>query len=153
MKVRLICVDRIRSPYVARACADFRGRLRAYYALEEVEVKPGNGANPATAMREEFGRIARHLRADDRMWLLDRGGTQLTSVAFARRLGDAEHNGVTRLTFVIGGAFGCDDALLARAQFVWSLSKLTFLHEWARMLVLEQLYRAAKIARNEPYHY
>jgi 23S rRNA (pseudouridine1915-N3)-methyltransferase len=153
VKLRLICVDRIRSPYVAEACADFRTRLRAHYVLEEIDVKPGNGKDRPAAMRGEFERIARHLRADDWVWLLDRGGTQLTSVALSRRIGDAGRSGLARLTFVIAGAFGSDDALRARAQFVWSLSKLTFLHEWARMLVLEQLYRAAKIARGEPYHY
>jgi 23S rRNA (pseudouridine1915-N3)-methyltransferase len=153
VKLRLICVDKVRSPYVARACADFRTRLRPYYALEEIEVKPGAGTDPAAAMRDEFGRMARHLRTDDRVWLLDRAGAQLSSIELARRIGDMGRGGAARLTFVIGGAFGSDDALRARAQFVWSLSKLTFLHEWARMLVLEQLYRAAKIARSEPYHY
>jgi len=54
---------------------------------------------------------------------------------------------------VIAGTYGASPELLARATFRWSLSKLTFLHEWARMIVLEQLYRAAKIARNEPYHH
>jgi 23S rRNA (pseudouridine1915-N3)-methyltransferase len=149
----MICVDKIRSPYVAQACADFRARLRPYRALEEIDVKPGSGKDPLTATREEFERIARHLRADDRVWLLDRGGTQLSSIAFARRIGQAETRSTARLTFVIAGAFGSHDELRARAQFVWSLSKLTLLHEWARMLVLEQLYRAAKIARGEPYHY
>ncbi|MBV8529778.1 MAG: 23S rRNA (pseudouridine(1915)-N(3))-methyltransferase RlmH [Candidatus Eremiobacteraeota bacterium] len=149
----MICVDRIRSPYVAQACADFRARLRAYYVLEEIEVKAGHGKDPASALRDESRRIARLLRADDRLWLLDRGGRQLSSVALARRIAEAGRSGPARLTFVIGGAFGSDDALRTRAQFVWSLSKLTFLHEWARLLVLEQLYRAAKIARNEPYHH
>jgi 23S rRNA (pseudouridine1915-N3)-methyltransferase len=58
-----------------------------------------------------------------------------------------------RLTLVIAGTYGAAPALLERADFMWSLSQLTFLHEWARMLVLEQLYRAAKIARDEPYHH
>jgi 23S rRNA (pseudouridine1915-N3)-methyltransferase len=149
----LICVGRIRCAYVAQACADFRARLRAYHPLEEIEVRGGNGNDPPAAMREEFDRIVRHLRSDDRVWLLDRAGTQLSSVALARRIDAAGGSGSARLTFVIAGAFGSDDALRARAQFVWSLSKLTLLHEWARMLVLEQLYRAAKIARGEPYHY
>jgi 23S rRNA (pseudouridine1915-N3)-methyltransferase len=149
----MICVDKVRSQYVAEACNDFRARLRPYYALEEIDVKPGSGKDPLTAMHEEFERVARHLRTGDRVWLLDRAGTQLSSIAFARRIGEAETSSAARLTFVIAGAFGSHDELRARAQCVWSLSKLTFLHEWARMLVLEQLYRAAKIARGEPYHY
>jgi 23S rRNA (pseudouridine1915-N3)-methyltransferase len=63
------------------------------------------------------------------------------------------NGGTRRMVFVIAGTYGADDSLRERADFVWSLSKLTFLHEWARMVVLEQLYRAAKIARNEPYHH
>ena len=60
---------------------------------------------------------------------------------------------VALLTLVIAGTYGAAPALLERAQFRWSLSRLTLLHEWARALVLEQLYRAAKIAANEPYHH
>ncbi|HZX68948.1 MAG TPA: 23S rRNA (pseudouridine(1915)-N(3))-methyltransferase RlmH, partial [Candidatus Elarobacter sp.] len=63
------------------------------------------------------------------------------------------HQGVGRLTLVIAGTYGASEALLARADVRWSLSPLTFLHEWARALVLEQMYRAAKIARDEPYHH
>ncbi len=57
------------------------------------------------------------------------------------------------MTLVVAGTFGAGDALKAQAGFLWSLSRLTFLHEWARMIALEQLYRAVKMARNEPYHY
>ncbi|HVA32499.1 MAG TPA: 23S rRNA (pseudouridine(1915)-N(3))-methyltransferase RlmH [Candidatus Baltobacteraceae bacterium] len=153
MIVLVIAVDRIRSPYVSSACAEFQKRLGAYYSYEAVEVRPGDGRDPATAMREECARIARQLRDDDRVWLLDRGGKQLSSPGLAQRLDDVGRSGAQRLCLVIGGAFGTDATLHARAEFTWSLSELTFLHEWARMIVLEQLYRAAKIARNEPYHH
>ena len=153
MNVRLIAVDRIRSPYVAQACNDFRARLRPYYGYEELEVRPGNGKDPDTAMRDEAERIARLLNGGDRIWLLDRNGTQLSSEALAHRLDDFGRSGATRLTLVVAGTYGAAESLRARAEFAWSLSDLTFLHEWARAIVLEQLYRAAKIARNEPYHH
>jgi 23S rRNA (pseudouridine1915-N3)-methyltransferase len=153
MIVRVVAVDRIRTPYVARACEDFRARLGAYHAYDEIEVRAGNGRDPQGAMREEAERIARHLRDDDRFWLVDRSGTQLSSEALASRIGDVSRSGAQRLTLAIGGAYGTADTLRERAEFVWSLSELTFLHEWARAIVLEQLYRAAKIARNEPYHH
>jgi 23S rRNA (pseudouridine1915-N3)-methyltransferase len=63
------------------------------------------------------------------------------------------HDGTSRLTFVVAGTYGADASLLERADVQWSLSPLTFLHEWTRAIVLEQLYRAAKISRNEPYHH
>ena len=153
MQLRLIAVDRVRSPHVAAACAELRKRLAPYYPYDEIDVRPGNGKNAGEAMRDESERVLKHLRPDDRVWLLERTGTQLSSEALARRLDDVAHSGSTRLTFVVAGTFGADAALRERAEFLWSLSELTFLHEWARMIVLEQLYRAAKILRNEPYHH
>jgi 23S rRNA (pseudouridine1915-N3)-methyltransferase len=153
MQLRLIAVDKVRSPHVAATCAELRKRLAPYYPYEEIEVRAGSGKNAAGAMRDESERVLRHLRADDRVWLLERTGTQLSSAMLARRLDEVSHAGITRLTFVVAGTFGADAALLERAELHWSLSELTFLHEWARMIVLEQLYRAAKILRNEPYHH
>jgi 23S rRNA (pseudouridine1915-N3)-methyltransferase len=153
MQLRLIAVDKLRSPQIAATCTELRKRLAPYYPYEEIEVRPGNGKNATDAMREESERILRHVRPDDRVWLLERTGTQLSSEAFARRLDGVAHSGASRLTFVVAGTFGSDDTLLERAEFRWSLSEMTFLHEWARAIVLEQLYRAAKILRNEPYHH
>jgi 23S rRNA (pseudouridine1915-N3)-methyltransferase len=151
--IRLIAVDRVRSPYVAQACADFRKRLAPYRPYAEIEVRPGDGRDPRAAMHDESARILRHLRVDDRVWLLERTGSQLSSEALANRLEAVDRSGAGRLTLVVAGTFGADAALRMRAEFLWSLSELTFLHEWTRAIVLEQLYRAAKIARNEPYHH
>jgi 23S rRNA (pseudouridine1915-N3)-methyltransferase len=153
MIVRVIAVDRIRSSYVAAACDDMRARLSHYHTYQEIEVRAGDGSNPAAAMRDEGERILKHIRAGEQVWLLDRDGTQLSSPQLSSRLEAVARNGVQRLTLVIAGTYGAAPALLERADFTWSLSPLTFLHEWARMLVLEQLYRAAKIARDEPYHH
>jgi 23S rRNA (pseudouridine1915-N3)-methyltransferase len=153
LNLRLIYVGKTRTPYVASACADFGKRLGPYFPLEEIEVRASDGSDPAGAMREEAERIARHLRPDDQVWLLERTGTELSSPDLSRRIGSVANSGATRLTLVVAGTYGADAALIERATFRWSLSRLTFLHEWARMFVLEQLYRAAKIARNEPYHH
>jgi 23S rRNA (pseudouridine1915-N3)-methyltransferase len=132
---------------------EFAKRLAAYYPLEIVEVKPSDGSQPEQAMREEAERIAGQLHKDDCVWLLDRTGDELSSEELSRAIARVANQGARRMTFVIAGTYGAGDALHRRADFVWSLSALTFLHEWARMIVLEQLYRAAKIARNEPYHH
>ncbi|HEY1682970.1 MAG TPA: 23S rRNA (pseudouridine(1915)-N(3))-methyltransferase RlmH [Candidatus Tumulicola sp.] len=153
MIVRLIAVDRIRSSYVAAACDDMRSRLSHYHTYQEIEVRAGDGSNPASAMRDEGERILKHVRPGEPVWLLDRGGMQLSSPQLSTRLDAVARDGMQRLTLVIAGTYGAAPALLERADFTWSLSQLTFLHEWARMLVLEQLYRAAKIARDEPYHH
>lgn len=153
MITRLIAVGKLREAYVAQACADFRRRLGPMLPFDEVEVRASDGRDPTQAMREESTRVLKLLRPDDRVWLLERTGTELSSEELSRRLEAVSASGAPRLTLVVAGTFGAHVALHERAEFAWSLSRLTLLHEWARMLVLEQLYRAAKIARNEPYHH
>ncbi|MDQ2680126.1 MAG: 23S rRNA (pseudouridine(1915)-N(3))-methyltransferase RlmH [Candidatus Eremiobacteraeota bacterium] len=153
MQLRLIGVGKIRESYVREACEDFRKRMQPYYSLEEIEVKAADGGSPQQAMRTEAQRILKLLAPDDRVWLLDRAGLQRSSIALSRQLDEVARSGASRLTILVAGTYGADPSLVARASFLWSLSELTLLHEWARMLVLEQLYRAAKIARNEPYHH
>jgi 23S rRNA (pseudouridine1915-N3)-methyltransferase len=153
VNLRLIAVGKIREPYIAAALEDFRKRLRPYYPLEEIEVKAADGSNPQAAVADEGRRVLKAIDATDIVWLLERGGKQLSSQELSFRLSSVSTTGATRLTVVVAGTYGASEELKSRAQFLWSLSDLTFLHEWARAIVLEQLYRAAKIARNEPYHH
>lgn len=153
MQIRIVAVGKLKARYAAQACGEFAKRLGPYYPLEIVEVKASDGSQPEQAKREEAERIAKHVHEDDCVWLLDRTGDELSSEQLSRAIAGVANQGARRMTFVIAGTYGAYDALRERADFVWSLSRLTFLHEWARMLVLEQLYRAAKIGRNEPYHH
>jgi 23S rRNA (pseudouridine1915-N3)-methyltransferase len=102
-----------------------------------------------STMAKEAEAIAAALRPDERLVLLTEEGTTYTSVAFAQQLRDS---GSQRLAFVIGGAEGLDPALKARASWRLSLSPMTFPHELARLLLLEQLYRASSILQGGPYH-
>ena len=140
MHVRLIAVGKLGEPYLTAAADDFRRRLRPYHRLEELELR-------------DDAAILRRLAPDDHVWLLERTGTMFSSEELAARLERLPHEGIARVTFVIAGADGAGTDLLERANVRWSLSALTFLHEWARIIVLEQLYRAAKINANEPYHH
>ncbi len=150
MHVRLIAVDKLRSRAVAELCDELRKRLAPYGTYETIDVRAADGSHPETAMREEAARILKVLRPDDRLWVLERTGVQLSSEGLAAKLDALALHGAPRLTLAIAGTYGAAPELIERAEFLWSLSQLTFLHEWARALVLEQLYRAAKIARNEP---
>jgi 23S rRNA (pseudouridine1915-N3)-methyltransferase len=150
---RVIAVGRMREPYLAAAAADFRRRLAPYHRLEEIEIRPADGERPAAAMALEAAAILRAIAPHDRVWLLERSGDEFSSTEVAGRLERLALEGISRLTFVIAGTYGAAPELLARADLRWSLSRLTLLHEWARALVLEQLYRATKISRNEPYHH
>ena len=152
MKYRLIAVGKLREPYLAAAATDFRTRLRRYETYDEIEVPASRGTDPARAVREEEQRVLGALDPADVLWLLDREGTQFSSPELAQRLRVLADAGTSRVVFAIGGAYGTGETLRARAAVRWSLSRLTLLHEWARAVVLEQLYRAAKITRNEPYH-
>lgn len=153
MHLRIIAVGRLREPYLAAAAADFRKRLGPYHRLEEIEIRAADGSRPDAAMATEGEAILRAIAPNDHVWLLERDGTQLDSVELSQRLERAAVDGVSRITIVIAGTYGASPALLERANFRWALSKLTFLHEWARAIVLEQLYRATKIAKDEPYHH
>ncbi len=153
MKLRLIAVGKLRERYIADAVADFRTRLQRYENFEEIEVAASHGSDPERAMREEGERVLRALMPGETMWLLERTGVALSSPQLAAKLSALADSGTQRLAVVIAGTYGASPALSARADFCWSLSALTLLHEWARAVVVEQLYRAAKISRNEPYHH
>jgi 23S rRNA (pseudouridine1915-N3)-methyltransferase len=153
MHLRVIAVGKLREPYLVAAAEDFRRRLRPYHRLEEIDVRAGDGSDATRSMASEAEAILRHIAPSDHVWLLERTGTELSSAELAARIERLPVDGTSQLTLIIAGTYGAAPALLERAQFRWSLSRLTLLHEWARTLVLEQLYRAAKIAANEPYHH
>ena len=153
VKIRLVAVGKIRERYIAEGVADFRKRLQNYFSYDEVEVAASPGSDPGRAVRDEGKRMLEALDPNDVVWLLERSGSEISSEELAQRITALADRGTRRLVLAIAGTYGASDDLSARANFRWSLSRLTFLHEWARAIVLEQFYRAAKIARNEPYHH
>lgn len=105
-----------------------------------------------TARRAESAAMMMKLKDDDYVILLDERGKELTSPALAAKL-DALRSSSRRIVFVIGGAYGVDQALRVRADLVWALSPLVFPHQIVRLLLVEQLYRAHMILMNHPYHH
>ncbi|MDQ6779972.1 MAG: 23S rRNA (pseudouridine(1915)-N(3))-methyltransferase RlmH [Candidatus Eremiobacteraeota bacterium] len=149
MNVDLIAVDKMRQPYLREGCQLYLERLHGILPVSVYEVPVQFGT---TGVELEGERMLRRVASGVPLWVLDASGTSLTSPALADKLAAAQHSGARRLALVIGGDRGVSAALRSRADFVWSLSPLTFLHEMARLIVLEQLYRAVKIQRGEPYH-
>jgi 23S rRNA (pseudouridine1915-N3)-methyltransferase len=147
MNLDVIAVDKMRESYVRDGCAMYRKRLAPYISVNVIEVK----AQPNDLESEGRSLLAR-VAADSVVWVLDREGALLDSVGLAGKLAAVERSGNRRLALIIGGPAGLHDSLIEAADFRWSLSPLTFLHEMTRLLVLEQLYRAIKINRGEPYH-
>lgn len=141
MKLTVLAVGKLREAWVAEGCEEYAKRMRGKLPLEIVEVRD-------TAELEK--RLAKSTRAQ--VWALDERGKQLSSDELAQALKKAMDHGEAGLTFLIGGADGLPPELVKRANFHWSLGRLTLPHRLARLVLIEQLYRALSIVRGEPYH-
>ncbi|NOT08615.1 MAG: 23S rRNA (pseudouridine(1915)-N(3))-methyltransferase RlmH [Gemmatimonadales bacterium] len=151
MELLLLAVGRLR-PYYRAACDDYLKRLTRYATVREHEVREsGRAATPAVGRREEAERLRDALPDRAVVVALHRGGQAWTSEELARRL-DRWREGGRPVAVVIGGAGGLSDDFLAAAAIRWSLGPMTLPHELARVVVLEQWYRAWTILRGEPYH-
>jgi 23S rRNA (pseudouridine1915-N3)-methyltransferase len=154
VKLTLVVVGKVKGS-LAPAVADYEERSRRYWKLEVVEVGQGptkGGNDPEQVRAGEGERIRARLPEEGEVWVLNRDGEALSSVALARVLGQRGVEGSPGITFVIGGAFGVDGELLRSADRRLSISAMTLPHELARLVLAEQLYRAGTILRGEPYH-
>ena len=153
MRLRLAVVGRVKEPHWRAACDEYLKRLRPYATVDVVEVSDRDlGTDPARAVAAESVDLLRALPEGSYVVVLDLGGSQRTSEQFSEDLAALMVRGRSDITFVIGGSAGIAPEVLARADVVLSLSKMTLPHQLARVVLLEQLYRAFKIMRNEPYH-
>ena len=157
MKVRILAVGRLKEDYLRAAAADYAARLKPYLRLEITEVPDlpdPPQASPAAVDKvkeEEAAALLGRLEPAETLIALDARGQMMDSEELAEFLRPYFARG-GRLAFALGGSHGLGRAVLARADFVLSLSPLTFPHGLARVILLEQLYRAVKIIRGEKYH-
>jgi 23S rRNA (pseudouridine1915-N3)-methyltransferase len=151
LETHLVAVGKLR-PYYRDACDDYLRRLSRYGPVTEREVREAGRADTAALRRrEESARIEAALPGRARLVLLDRAGTEWSSEELARRL-DTWRVAASPVALVVGGAYGVTPELTRLAASRWSLGPLTLPHELARVVVLEQWYRAWTILRGEPYH-
>jgi 23S rRNA (pseudouridine1915-N3)-methyltransferase len=151
VKITVLAVGKVKSP-LAEAARHYEERAAHYWKLSFIEVEAGAGSksDPKQVKAAEEERLLPHLDGGSQVIALTRTGQPMGSRAFAAYLQDhATHS--RDVSFVIGGAFGLGENLLARARQL-TLSAMTFPHEVARLLLAEQLYRAGTILRGEPYH-
>jgi 23S rRNA (pseudouridine1915-N3)-methyltransferase len=142
-RIRILAVGKVRKVWVREGIALYRKRLPG---LTVVELRDSTPEREAATIRAE-------LRPDERLVVLTEEGRNLNSRALATHLAALQASGkASRLAFAIGGADGLEPALRAEAFWRLSLSPLTFPHELARLLLLEQLYRAQSILQGGPYH-
>lgn len=141
MKVRILAVGKLKEPYLRAAEEEYARRLRHYCTLDISEVAD----EPA---------LLAALPAGARLYALDERGDQLTSMELAREVIAREENagGSTPVVFAIGGPDGHSDAVRQRARRLLAFGRITLPHRLVRIILLEQLYRAHSILRNEPYH-
>jgi 23S rRNA (pseudouridine1915-N3)-methyltransferase len=154
VKITVVAVGRVRGS-LAPAVAEYEERAARYWKLEVVEVDagaPGRAPTPERVRSAEGDRLLGRIGGTADVFALTRQGRGSTSEDLARTLQDLTLRSSREVAFVIGGAFGLDARVLARAGYRYSLSSLTFPHEMARLLLAEQLYRAGTILRGEPYH-
>ena len=139
MKLAVVAVGKLKEAWVQEGCAEYAKRVRGKLPLELVEVK-------------DDAELVRKIPPRYKLWALDERGRELASEDLAASLNKAMNGGEQGIALIIGGADGLPKELVARADFVWSLGRATLPHRLARLIVLEQLYRALSILRGEPYH-
>jgi 23S rRNA (pseudouridine1915-N3)-methyltransferase len=154
LHLRLLAVGKLRGSIWLPAVMEYSHRLQRYVKFDLVEMRDsiGKGLPDAAALVEEGKVIAQSLEPGNFLVALDREGKALDSAQLAQMLQKQTDAGVRKMDFVIGGPVGLDQKIAAKANLRLSLSALTLPHELARVVLLEQLYRALTILRGEPYH-
>jgi 23S rRNA (pseudouridine1915-N3)-methyltransferase len=158
MKIRVICVGKIKENFYTDAVDEYSKRLSRYCKLEIVELTdektPDNASDTLNAqIKEKEGkRILGSLSDSDYVCALAIEGKMLNSVELSQFIDRLGIEGKSSIAFVIGGSLGLSSEVLSRADMKLSFSKMTFPHQLMRVILLEQVYRAYRIMKNEPYH-
>jgi 23S rRNA (pseudouridine1915-N3)-methyltransferase len=153
--ITIVAVGTIKEAYWQSAISEYMTRLKPYARLKIIEVKQepiGDTNDRYATMRRESERIQKAIPNDSIRIVLDQHGTEHDSMAFSTQLNEWSQFG-KKITFIIGGALGLDSEIMSNAKAVISFSRLTFTHQIARVLLLEQLYRATTIIQGKSYHY
>jgi len=154
MRITIVAVGRLKERFWREAADEYLKRLRSYADVRVVEVAdrdPGRGGE-AKAVAEEGADVLKALAPGTHVVTLEIGGTQLSSEGLSERLSALGLDGRSTIAFVVGGSHGLSPTVLARADERLSLGPMTLPHNLARIVLLEQVYRAFRIARGEPYH-
>lgn len=159
IKINIICIGSLKEKYHKLEQNEYLKRLSKYSKIEVVEIsdsKITSFENPILidkTLNEEAVNIFKRIKTSDYVFLIDLHGQELSSEEFASSINTAINNGSSTLDFIIGGTLGLGEELRRRSQNKICLSKMTFPHQFTRIIVLEQIYRAFKIINNESYHH
>jgi 23S rRNA (pseudouridine1915-N3)-methyltransferase len=156
MKIECWAIGKPHESYVEEGVKDFTKRIENYYPVEWriFNIKKNAGSISSEKLKhDESVLIMSSLKPEDWLVSLDENGKSLSSRKLAGFIQDRGNESVKRLIFLIGGAYGLDETLLKKSNFIWSISTLTFPHQLVRLILTEQIYRACSIGRNEKYHH
>jgi len=158
MKITIATVGKLKERYLKDGIAEYVKRLSRFTELDLVEVDDEHAPESLSAAQEsqvkqrEAERLLKRVKDSSYIILLDLAGEQLDSEGFSMKLDRIMLSGNSHITFIIGGSLGLDQSLINAANCRICLSKMTFPHQLARLILLEQVYRAFKIMKNEVYH-
>lgn len=155
MKIKIIALGKIKEKFLKEGIEEFLKRLTPYVPVEiielpAIEIKDENLKEKV--LDEEGEKILAHIKPQSYVITMEIDGKQLSSEGFSEKFNSLINDGTQEVIFIIGSSCGLSNNVSQRADFKMSMSKMTFLHQFARLLLVEQIYRAFKIMRNETYH-
>ena len=159
MRFYVVCIGKLKDAYLRDGVAEFVKRMRPYGGITITELNESKiGDKPSDADRkqvvvEEGERLLKAVPTHAYTVLLDVYGKTMSSEELAKTIAKLEVDGISDMAFIVGGAFGVSDELRKSVNYKLSFSPMTFPHQMVRLLLVEQIYRASKINRNEPYHW
>jgi 23S rRNA (pseudouridine1915-N3)-methyltransferase len=155
MNIKIIALGRIKEKFLKDGIDEFMKRLTPYASIEIVEI-------PALEIKDEHltqkilqqegDKILSYIKPQSYVITMEINGKMLSSEEFADKINELTNDGIGEIIFVIGSSCGISSTVSNRANFKLSMSKMTFLHQFARLILVEQIYRAFKIIKGETYH-
>lgn len=159
LSINIVCVGKIKEDYLKDAIDEYSKRLSKYCNLSIIEIPDEklpsklNNSTIFSIKQKESNKILEHIKKDSYVICLDLKGKQFSSEDFSKKIDDIALNFNSTITFVIGGTLGLDENVLSCSDETLCFSKMTFPHQLIRVFLLEQLFRAFKISKNETYHW
>lgn len=156
MKITLLTVGKTEDAYLREGIDKYTKRLKHYTRLEVIDLPELKNTKALTQEQQKLKEaelILKRIAVTDHVVLLDEKGHEFTSKQFAAYLDKKAITSTTNLIFIVGGPYGFDQSVYARANDQLSLSRMTFSHQMIRLFFTEQLYRAFSILKGEPYHH
>lgn len=156
MKIILYSIGKENDDSLKWSIEDFSKRISHYYPMEWKIIPTGkikSGLSEKELRLKEAALMLSYIKKEDYLVALDEKGSMISSVQLASWIVSRANESIKQLLFLIGGAYGLDETIIRRANFVWSLSPLTFPHKLVRLILAEQIYRACTIIKNEKYHH